>query len=87
MLAIPLAGATVAGMKLQAMPATGAQVNVTLSANPPAGVTVSMNGVERPAFTIAAKGDAAREKSALAISMATVADVLRLICHPLHKTP
>jgi hypothetical protein len=35
-----------------------------------------MNCVERPAFTIAAKGDSAREKSALAISMATVADVL-----------
>ena len=87
MLAIPLVGGTVAGMKLQAMPVTGTQVNVTLSANPPAGVTVSMNCVERPAFTIAAKGDAAREKSALAISMATVADVLRLICHPLHRTP
>jgi hypothetical protein len=42
-LAVPLAELTVAGLKVQLMPVTGEQENVTLFAKPPTGVTVSMN--------------------------------------------
>ena len=42
-LAAPLAGATVAGLKLHVMPAAGEQENEMLLANPPVGATVNMN--------------------------------------------
>lgn len=77
-LAAPLAGVTVAGLKAQVTPATGEQENVTLFEKPPAGVTVSINGVDWPAMTVAFAGDAASEKSALATLMVTAAEVLAL---------
>ena len=61
MLAVPLAGVTRRRLETAVMPVTGAHVNVTLSANPPAGCYVSMNCVERPAITVAVEGDAPRE--------------------------
>ncbi len=42
-LAAPLAGVTIAGLKAQVIPIIGEQENVTLFAKPPAGVTVRMN--------------------------------------------
>jgi hypothetical protein len=42
-LAAPLAGVTVAGLKAQVIPVIGEQANVTLLAKPPAGVTVRVN--------------------------------------------
>ena len=42
-LAFPLEGVTEAGLKVQVMPVTGEQENVTLFAKPPEGATVSMN--------------------------------------------
>jgi hypothetical protein len=75
-LAVPLAGVTIAGLKVQVMPETGEHENATLSLNPPAGVTVSMNWVDWPARTVAFAGVAPREKSALAMVMVTAADVL-----------
>ena len=42
-LAAPLAGVMVAGLKVQVMPVIGEQENVTLFAKPPAGVIVRMN--------------------------------------------
>src|SRR5882724_356713 len=41
--AVPLVGVITAGLKLQVTPATGAQENATLFANPPEGTTLSMN--------------------------------------------
>src|SRR5439155_7089878 len=75
-LAAPLAGVTIAGLKVQVMPVMGAQENVMRFAKPPAGVIVSMNCVDLPAMTVALIGAAPREKSALAMLMATAADVL-----------
>ena len=77
-LAAPLAGVTVAGLKAQVIPATGEQENVTPFAKPPAGVTVNINGVDWPAMTVALAGDAASEKSALAMLIVIDAEVLAL---------
>lgn len=75
-LAPPLAGVTVAGLKLQVIPETGRQEKVTLFAKPPVGVTVSMNCVDWPAITDALPGAAAIEKSELAMSSVTPGEVL-----------
>src|SRR5258708_3467874 len=44
--AAPLAGVTIAGLKVQVIPMIGEQENATVFVNPPAGVTVSMNCVD-----------------------------------------
>ena len=75
-LVAPLAGVTVAGLKVQVRPVTGEQENVTLFVNPPVGVTVSMNCVEPPVGTVALEGMAANKKSAAAIVIVTAAEVL-----------
>lgn len=77
-LADPLAGVTVAGLKAQVIPTTCEQENVTPLEKPPAGVTVNINCVDWPAMTAAFAGDAASEKSALAMLTVTAADVLAL---------
>ena len=56
--AAPLAGVTVAGLKVQLMPVTGEQENVTLSAKPPAGVIVKRELRRLPAVTVAVGGAA-----------------------------
>jgi len=75
-LAVPPAGVTIAGLRVQVMPETGEQVNATFSLNPPAGVTVSVNWVDWPTRTVAFPGVASNEKSALAMVTVTSADVL-----------
>jgi len=75
-LAFPLEGVTEAGLKVQVMPVTVEQENVTLFAKPPEGATVSMNGVDWPAVTVAAEGAAAREKSAGGAVTSTGAEAL-----------
>lgn len=72
----PPAGVTVAGLKLQVTPVIGPQENATLPANPPVGVTVRTNCVDCPAITLPVEGAAAKEKSGLAMSMVTSAEVL-----------
>ena len=75
-LAAPLVGATVAGLKAQLIPVTGEQEKETLFANPPAGVTVSMNCADWPATTVALVGFSPKEKSGFAMLIVTAADVL-----------
>ena len=68
--------ATVAGLNAQVIPVAGEQDNVTSFAKPPTGETLTRNWVEWPAVTDAVVGVAAREKSGLAMSMLTAAEVL-----------
>jgi len=75
-LAAPLVGVTVAGLKAHVIPVTGEQEKETLLENPPEGVVVSMNWVDSPAMTMAVARDAANEKSGLAMFMVTAADAL-----------
>jgi hypothetical protein len=75
-LAAPFDGVTVAGLNEHEIPVTTEHENVTLFANPPDGVTVSMNCVDCPAVTVTLGGAAASAKSALAMLMVTAADVL-----------
>jgi len=77
-LAAPLAGVTDTGLKAQVIPTTGKQENVTAFERPPAGVTVNINCVDWPAITAALAGDAASEKSALAMLIVAAAEVLAL---------
>jgi hypothetical protein len=72
----PLAGVTVAGLKLQVTPVIGPQENATVPANPPRGVTVSANCVDWPAITLPLDGAAFTEKSTLSMSTDTPGEVL-----------
>jgi len=75
-LATPLFGVTVVGLKLQVIPVKTGQENVTGSAKPPADVTATLNKTDWPAVTVAVGGATPREKSLLAMVVLTGIDVL-----------
>ena len=74
--ATPPFGVTVGGLKLHVIPARTGQEKVTGSANPPVGVTVTLNMVDWPAVTVAVGGVEPTEKSLPAIMVVTSRDVL-----------
>jgi hypothetical protein len=74
--AVPALGVIVGGLKLHVMPANTGHENVTGSANPSAGVTVTLKVVDWPAVTVAAGGVALSEKSLLATVVLTSAEAL-----------
>lgn len=52
--ATPAFGVTMGGLKLHVIPARTGQEKATGSANPPAGMTLTLNIVDWPAVTVAA---------------------------------
>jgi hypothetical protein len=74
--AAPAFGVTMGGLKLHVIPVRTGQEKVTGSANPSAGVIVSVNKADWPAVTVALGGATPSEKSLPAIAMITASDVL-----------
>ena len=72
--ATPAPGVTMGGLKLQVIPVRTGQEKVTGSANPPVGVTDSVNKADWPAVTVAFGGATPSVKSASATMMVTASE-------------